>query len=248
MEIPKFLLVSPELVKYCQEKFDYGGFYGRNDAAKMTRMYVPNASSMSPQFQSGGPWDIPNTNPNMVAPQTDYPQIQIDPAQNTAPITTNEIAPNGQGTFNGNPSQTIKTKPTFDSSMIGDQNSTGSLQNAPTQNSPIKPPVNRPNNIVGGINQVGSSIFDLLVQESEFVPNSGTNAFKQYTMAKSGPVDTTNQVGTYTGVASAQNGGRLSLKSKKPIPLPSYKEGDEVDLTTEQIHKLEQQGYKFQIL
>jgi len=256
MEIPKFLLVSPELVKYCQEKFDYGGFYGRNDAAKMTRMYVPNASSMSPQFQWGGP----STNPEYLAPQP-YKQIEVQPSQNNneqnsyyldngkfTQKTTDDISPNGQGTFNGNPSQTIKTKPTFDSSMIGDQNSTGSLQNAPTQNSPIKPPVNRPNNIVGGTNQALSSISNLLLQESEFVPNSRTNAIKQYTMANSGPVDTTNQVGTYTGVASAQNGGRLSLKSKKPIFLPSYKEGDEVDLTTEQIHKLEQQGYKFQIL
>lgn len=233
MEIPSFLIVPQEMVEYFKQSFDYGGFYGRNDAAKMTRMYTPNASSMSPKFQYGG-WDIPNTNPNMVAPQTNYPQIQIDPAQNTAPVTTDAISPKGQGGFNGSSTNTLNLPPT-------------ESLNKTTPETNLSPSREIYKNVVVGLNKVVDSGLDLLTQQSEFNPNSQTNAVLDFQKAQNNPTNYLNKVGVTRGITYAKNGGRLPLKFRKPQK-SSYNEGDELDLTTEEIHKLEQQGYKFQTL
>ena len=223
MEIPKFLQVSPELVKYCQTKFDYGGFYGRNDAHKMINMYAPNAASMSPKFQDGSSnvlnvpnsptWNLPNTNPNYLPPTEDMPQYSYDPSQSTAPITTNDIAPSdGQGNFKN--------------------------QN-PTQDSWL-------HNAIAGTNKAAGAAMNFLDLTSQFSPNSYENAPLQFNRSQDKPTNYLNEVGQRHGDAYAKNGGKLPLRFQKSTS--SFNEGDEADLTTEQIHQLEQQGYKFQIL
>lgn len=222
MEIPTYLQVSPELINFFKNSFDYGGFYNRKDAAKMVKMFVPNASSMSPKFQpGGGVWGLENTNPTMVAPESNFPQIQIDPAQNTAPITTNEIAPDGKQT---------------------------SINNPQTKNPFASPTREIAKNVVVGANKVFDSGLDFLTQQSEFNPNSQSNAVLNFNRAQENPNNYLNKVGVRTGVAYAKNGGKLPLRFKKQPSNIMYKEGEELDLTTEEIHKLEQQGYKFQTL
>jgi hypothetical protein len=80
----------------------------------------------------------------------------------------------------------------------------------------------------------GLAGLDLL---SRMNPNSSQMAVLNKNRENANPMNTMNIVGNRKGIEYAAHGGYTGLK-----------EGVELNLTTQQIHELEKQGYKFQIL
>lgn len=72
---------------------------------------------------------------------------------------------------------------------------------------------------------------------SRLNPNSSQNAVLNKNRENANPMNTMNIVGNRKGIEYAAYGGYTGLK-----------EGVELNLSTQQIHELEKQGYKFQIL
>jgi hypothetical protein len=68
-------------------------------------------------------------------------------------------------------------------------------------------------------------------------PNSSQMAVLKQNRENANPMNTMNIVGNRKGIEYAAHGGYTGLK-----------EGVELNLTTQQIHELEKQGYKFQII
>jgi hypothetical protein len=80
----------------------------------------------------------------------------------------------------------------------------------------------------------GLAGLDLL---SRMNPNSSQMAVLKQNRENANPMNTMNIVGNRKGIEYAAHGGYTGLK-----------EGVELNLTTQQIHELEKQGYKFQII
>lgn len=88
-----------------------------------------------------------------------------------------------------------------------------------------------------GIDKMGQATMAGLDLFSRMNPNSYQNAVLNKNRENANPTNTMNIVGNRKGIEYSAYGGYTGLK-----------EGVELNLSTQQIHELEKQGYKFQIL
>jgi hypothetical protein len=351
-------------------EYDYGGFYGRNDAAKMQRMFTPNADSMSPKFGMGGdnpqenqgnnsiqfpnsnlwrnssllsqgmnfgnqqqssnnstkqPTLAPNSfannsqetdltplptimgnekyatnnssnkqkpaayfNPNAMTINNDEAYDPGTPSINTPKMQGNEINLPQSSTINPWSTNTfgatspiaqqtpnIKTagldnQPQYQVALDSDvpntiggpqSNTSNPIGNAKSNfttwgagNQPKKKlqisqdTINRVQRGSEALSDLESNVLHIASKATQLDNDSNINAYKNYEMAQNTPVNTLNQIGTYKGVEYAKNGGILSSRLRRAAKNKSYNEGDELDLTAQEIYALEKQGYKFQTL
>lgn len=196
---------------------------------------------------------IAQQTPNIQTPGlNNQPQYQVAPNQSTMPATTNAIAPDGNGNYNGNVPNTIGGPQSNTSSPIGNAKSnftTWGAGNQPKKKFQInQDTVNRVQRGSEALSDLGSNFLHVASKATQLDNDSNINAYKNYEMAQNTPVNTLNQIGTFKGIEYAKNGGSLSLRLRRAAKNKSYNEGDELDLTTQEIYALEKQGYKFQTL
>jgi len=195
-----------------------------------------------PQSSTINPWSTNTfgaTSP--IAQQT--PNIQTAGLSNQPQY---QIAPDGDvpNTIGGPQSNT--------SSPIGNAKSnftTWGAGNQPKKKLQISQnTINRVQRGSEALSDLESNVLHIASKATQLDNDSNINAYKNYEMAQNTPVNTLNQIGTYKGVEYAKNGGILSSRLRRAAKNKSYNEGDELDLTAQEIYALEKQGYKFQTL
>jgi len=309
--------------------YAYGGFYGRNDAAKMQRMFTPNADSMSPKFKLGGdnteendltplPTIMGNEkyatnnsnnkqkpaayfNPNAMTTDNDevynpgttnvntseninsgypsgninnikadpfsnnlfgatspmaqqtpniqttgltnQPQYQVDPNQNTMPATTNAIAPDGNGNYNGNVPNSILSddKGNFTGIVGSLSKEEQAKKDAAAEKEKLRKQNEKNQKIHTGIT-IANNTLNAGLYGADFISRALPQSFENAPLNFNRKIanDSTNNmniVGNRKGIEYSAYGG-----------VTGYKEGEELDLTAQQIYALEKQGYKFQTL